>query len=223
MSNKKFSGKLSAKGYYIALILCAVAIGVFGYLFYRNSQEPQTLQNEPVLELPQENVEAVATQPAPQESTTPDPTTPSTTVPLPQPGKVVSPVSGQAVMEYAVDSLCYNPTTRDWRTHNGIDIAAAEGTEVCAAANGVVASVTEDDLMGTTVVISHSGGYTTTYSSLASQVSVIAGQSVEAGQVIGAVGATALLETALGEHLHFAVACNGQSVNPEEFLQLESL
>ena len=219
MSNKKFSGKLSAKGYYIALILCAVAIGISGYLFYRNSQEPESLQNNPSqsLDVPQDNVEAVATQP---QGTQPS----QTTLPVtPGSSKIHAPVSGNTVLDYAMDALCYNPTTRDWRTHNGLDIAAPEGTAVVSAADGIVESVTESDTMGTTVVVTHANGYKTTYASLAKDVSVVAGQAVDAGQQLGTVGNTALLETALGEHLHFAVSCNGKAVDPEEFLELGSL
>ena len=223
MSNKKFSGKLSAKGYYIALALCIVAIGVSGYLFYRNSQEEPVLQNNPsdVAEN-QDHLEVVATQPEVQE--TPDTQeTQQPTQTAPKRGKVLSPVSGNTALDYSMDALCYNPTTRDWRTHNGMDIAAAEGTTVCAAANGTVESVSDHDTMGTTVVISHADGYKTTYSSLAQEVSVSVGQFVQAGDTIGTVGNTALLETALGEHLHFAVTCYDKPVDPKAFLEKSEL
>ena len=117
-----------------------------------------------------------------------------------------------------MEALCYNPTTRDWRVHNGIDIAAEPGSEVCAAADGTVYTVYEDETMGTTVVIRHDGGYVTKYASLAEDVKVSAGQSVKSGDVIGTVGCTALLETAIGDHLHFAVTCNGEAYDPNEFL-----
>ena len=48
MSKKNFSGNISGKGYYIALILCAVAIGISGYLYYRNTNEPAAQQQNPV-------------------------------------------------------------------------------------------------------------------------------------------------------------------------------
>ena len=221
MSNNKFSGKLSGKGYYIALILCAVAIGISGYLFYRNSQERETLQSKPAqsLEIPQEDVQAVATQPQQEQAESEKPPVQNVS----KRGKVLSPVSGNMALDYSMDALCYNPTTRDWRTHNGIDIAAAEGTTVYAAADGTVESVFEDDTMGYTVVLSHADGYKTTYASLAAEVSVAVGQVVEAGQTLGTVGNTALMETALGEHLHFAVTCNGNHVDPEKFLALNEL
>ena len=214
MSKKKFTDHFSGKGYYIALVLCAVAIGVAGFLYYRNAGNAQ-LQNDPSGDVqPAGNdVQAVATQPV-------DPT--GQTEPVVEnpvkPEKRVSPVSGTAVASYSTDALCYNETTRDWRVHNGVDLAAQEGTNVSAAADGTVYTVYEDDAMGTTVVISHGGGYTTRYSSLAKEVSVKAGDTVTAGQTIGKVGNTALVENAIGDHLHFSVSCNGKPVDPIAFL-----
>ena len=215
MSKKKFTGNLSGKGYYIALVLCAVAIGVAGFLYYRNAGDAQ-LQKDPTSgqQPTGSDVQAVATQPGEAD---PDGTEP--TVDNPQkPEKRVSPVSGTTVAAYSMDALSYNQTTRDWRVHNGVDIAAQEGTPVCAAADGTVYTVYEDETMGTTVVISHGGGYTTRYSSLAKEVSVKAGDTVTAGQTIGKVGNTALLENAIGDHLHFTVSCNGKPVDPVDFL-----
>ena len=208
MNNKKFK-KFGAKGYYIALILCACAIGISGYLYYRNANPKDTqVSQEPSEDI---GIQAVAT----------DPTTPSEpTVKEPEEStlKTAAPLSGETISEYAVTCLSYNQTTRDWRTHDGIDIAAAGGTEVCAAAAGTVYSVYDDETMGKTVVIRHEGGYTTRYASLAEEVSVSPGEAVKLGQKIGAVGQTALLESALGDHLHFAVSKNGDTVDPIAFL-----
>ena len=157
MSKRNFSGNISGKGYYIALILCAVAIGISGYLYYRNTNEPSAENLEPtqaVAENPRQDVAAAATQP----HNLPDlePETSPTQPPVAQkPGKRVSPVDGETICGYAVESLSYNQTTRDWRTHAGVDIAAEAGTEVVAAADGEVYSVYEDDTMGTTVVLIH--------------------------------------------------------------------
>lgn len=74
--------------------------------------------------------------------------------------------------------------------------------------------------MGTTVVLRHDGGYVTKYASLDKAVSVTVGQHVTSGTVIGKVGNTALLETAIGDHLHFSVTCDGKSIDPEVFLNL---
>jgi murein DD-endopeptidase MepM/ murein hydrolase activator NlpD len=102
-----------------------------------------------------------------------------------------------------------------------MDYAAAVGTEVWAAAEGTVYTIYTDDTLGTTVVIRHDNGYMTTYASLAENVTVGVGDQVQLGQVIGYVGATALLETALGDHLHFSVSCDGVSIDPEDFFRLK--
>ncbi len=214
MSKKKFTGSISGKGYYIALILCATAIGISGYLYYRNANpNDASISKQPNDDVSNHGVQAVATTPG--DSTTP---TVEPTAPTPKTIKTVSPLSGDTISGYAVDCLAYNQTTRDWRTHDGIDIAANAGTEVCAAAAGTVYSVYDDDTMGKTVVIRHDGGYTTRYASLGENTLVSPGQAVSAGEAIGTVGQTALLETALGDHLHFSVSCNGTAVDPTDFL-----
>lgn len=215
MSKKKFTGNISSKGYYIALVLCAVAIGVAGFLYYRNAAEPQLQKDPAVSPVSGSDVEAVATQPSGDPTQTTDPV-----VANPQkPEKRVSPVTGTAVAGFSMEALSYNETTRDWRVHNGVDIAAGEGTPVCAAADGTVYTVYEDENLGMTVVISHGGGYSTRYSSLSQEVNVKAGDTVTAGQTIGKVGNTALMENAIGDHLHFGVSCNGKAVDPEAFLK----
>ena len=84
---------------------------------------------------------------------------------------------------------------------------------------GTVASVEDHPLMGTTVVIDHEGGYTTTYSNLQAKPTVQPGDLVTAGQIIGAVGTTAAAEAAQSPHLHFSVAQDGEAVDPGEFLK----
>ena len=207
--NKKTGSMLGGKGYYIALILCAAAIGISGYVYYRNLN-----QSTDVLATVGNDLSVAATQPGTTDpGNTQDPTEKPTM-------KTAAPVAGETVAEFAVDCLSYNETTRDWRTHHGVDIAAEAGTNVCAAADGTVYSVYEDESLGTTVVITHDGGYTTKYASLAEEVSVEPGTTVTMGQAIGTVGTTALLENSLAPHVHFSVTCNGTSVDPQEFLSL---
>ena len=105
--------------------------------------------------------------------------------------------------------------------HDGIDIAAVAGTAVCAAADGTVYNVYVDETMGTTVVIRHKDGYVTVYSSLGENITVATGDTVTMGQTIGQIANSALLETAVGDHLHFSVTCNGENVDPEAFFARE--
>jgi len=226
MSEHKRTGGTFGKGYYIALILCAVAIGITGYVYNRNQAKQtdtpvQVTSPDATLSAAldqEEHVAVIATQPS-GESKIPfsQATEPSQT----QQGlKTAAPLSGQTLAGYSMEALSYNQTTRDWRVHNGIDIAAEEGTPVLASADGQVLTVCEDDTLGTTVVIRHTGGYTTCYSSLSEDVSVKAGDTVVMGQTIGTVGTTALVETAMGPHLHFAVTYQDQPMDPAEFLSL---
>ena len=211
MSDNKHGRSFGGKGYYIALVLCAAAIGITSYV-YRGSQEDPQVQaaNAPV------SVTGTMTLP-----TAPPKAGETTESTQPTAGKlsVCAPVEGEVLSGYAMEVLSYNETTRDWRVHNGVDFAAPEGTKVVAAADGQVYTVYEDERMGMTVVIRHEGGYTTRYSSLDSAVAVSAGEQVSMGQTIGAVGTSALMENALGHHVHFAVSKNDESVDPMEFLE----
>ena len=222
MSNNKKTGGMFGKGYYIALILCAAAIGISGYVYYRNAGRTEEVvqQHETEAQVAvvatEEDVPAAVTQPV--DSSTETTTAPTVKMAL----KTASPLEGETVAVYAMDCLSYNSTTRDWRVHDGIDIAAAAGTEVKAAADGQVYTVCKDDAMGTTVVIRHEDGFVTVYASLAEEVAVSAGDYVTLGQTIGTVGETALLENALGEHLHFSVLCNDEQMDPAEFLNMAS-
>ena len=213
------------RGYYIALILCAAAIGITGYVYYRNADPveeaalEETYQDILVGTMGTEDIPVIATQPqAPATTPSTQATTPAPTVK--KSFKVVSPVSGAEIFGYSMEALSYNQTTRDWRVHNGIDLAAEEGAPVCAAADGQVYTVYEDDTMGHTVIIRHSDGYTTCYSSLAEDTAVTTGDIVIAGQTIGYAADSAIVETTLGSHVHFSVTQYDESMDPAEFLAL---
>ena len=224
-NNKKFGQGIYGKGYYIALVLCAMAIGIAGFFYYRNAEQAQPVLQEPEqqvtvsVDATEDHVSVIATRPADaREPAMPDPTQ----APAKKSFKTAAPVSGQTLSDYAMDCLSYNQTTRDWRVHNGMDIGAEAGTEVLAAADGVVYTTYTDDIMGTTVVIRHEGGYTTQYASLSEELKVSAGDTVVMGQAIGTVGETALIETAVGPHVHFSVLLNDESMDPNEFLAIGS-
>ena len=213
MSNKKNS--FSAKGYYIALVLCAAAIGVSGYLYYRGTDEKTA--DVPAAVTGQE-VSSQVRQPTVEQQTTEPVQQTQPAAESGEPLKTAAPLEGEPVAPYSMECLSYNETTRDWRVHAGMDLAAEAGTQVKAAAEGEVYTVYEDEEMGTTVVIRHSGGYTTHYASLDREVAVQAGDKVSLGDPIGTVGSTALMESALGDHVCFRVTLDGETVDPSEFL-----
>ena len=106
----------------------------------------------------------------------------------------------------------------DWRTHRGLDIAANLGTKVVATAEGTVSKIVEDPLYGTTVEIEHGGGLVSRYCNLAATPVVEMGQSIALGQVIGAVGDTAIAEAGDVTHLHFEMLEYGEPVDPASYL-----
>ena len=215
------------KGYYIALILCIAAVGISGYLFTTTVSNDTTEAAAPraatapaaapptkpaaAAESPDDALSAAVIAPETEAPTEPAEEAQETLL-------TVSPVSGELLQGYSMDHLSFNSTTRDWRTHDGVDLSCALGTPVLAAADGVVERVYEDDFLGTTVIVSHRDGYVSCYSNLDEQVNVSEGQQVKAGDLLGAVGASALLEIGAKPHLHFSVTRNSVSVDPLSFV-----
>ncbi len=98
--------------------------------------------------------------------------------------------------------------------HNGVDLAAPEGTPVLACGSGRVVLSGERLLSGKTVVLEHLPGVFSLYFHL-SELAVAEGQEVQAGERIGAVGMTGL---ATGPHLHWELRVNGVPVDPRIYL-----
>ena len=128
------------------------------------------------------------------------------------------PVKGAVLADFSLETLAYDETMGDWRTHSGLDIAAATGSSVLATADGTVSKVYSDDLMGTTVVIDHGNGMVSSYANLQTTPTVAEGDVVHTGTVIGAVGATAIAESGRPAHLHFELSEDGIAVDPELYL-----
>ncbi len=229
----RFRKFFQEKGYYIVLFLCILAVGVSGYLFVSGAVSEKKALSEPTLsvatsaEIPASGTSGGKPAEKPSSQSKPaassQDTSAEASVPVTEPAAEtlsvrVWPVSGNTLESYSMQALSYNETTQDWRTHDGIDLSALVGEPVRAACSGTVSAVFDDEFLGTTVVISHPEGYETVYSNLAAMPAVSAGMQVTAGDTIGSVGETALLESASSPHLHFSVRQNGQSVDPAKFV-----
>ena len=208
---------LTSKGLYIALALCLIAGGTVAYLSYANRAPAQeTTAITPVIEVTPKPVTPAAPKQQEKKPVEKEAAAIEPTELLPQ---VVSPLDGTTVTVFSMTELMYDDTMADWRTHNGLDIQAGEGDAVKTAASGTVVSVRNDELMGTTVVIDHPGGYTTTYASLQENPPVLSGDQVSAGDIIGCVGSTADAESGMGPHLHFSVSKDGSVIDPSEYVK----
>jgi murein DD-endopeptidase MepM/ murein hydrolase activator NlpD len=100
--------------------------------------------------------------------------------------------------------------------HNGVDIAAAVGSEVVAAQDGTVAETGADETLGNYVVLSHANGYRTVYGHL-SALTVKTGENVAKGMTIGKVGLTG---RTTGPHLHFEIREKGDSRDPLSLMSI---
>lgn len=107
-----------------------------------------------------------------------------------------------------------SPTEGASSYHKGIDIGAATGSKVIAAASGEVVIATYSASAGNYVMISHGSGVYTVYMHMSS-IAVSEGQEVSQGQTIGAVGSTGY---STGSHLHFGVRKNGSYVDPMSYV-----
>lgn len=207
--------KNNTKGYYILLAALVLVAGVSGYIFLSDaSKEQKEVQQS--LSVPVEQPGTL--QPGEKQPQTDKPAAEQSVPTVKVSEQPVMPVSGDVVRSYAMEQLSYNDTTKDWRVHGGVDLAAELGQDVRAAKSGTVMAVYEDDYYGMTVVLQHADGYTTSYCGLAAEPLAEAGTDVTAGEVIGQVGDTALIETAMESHLHFEVCKDGELVDPAGFL-----
>ena len=168
----------------------------------------------------------VTEAPKPQETTPPpqtnenDKPTQGNTIP-----EFALPVGGVLSQKHSVDTQVFSPTLNEYRVHLGIDIATEEAAPVFAMAPGTVAQIWEDPMMGWSLAISHTGDAVTVYKNLSKQFAegITVGAEVEAGQLLGSVGDTAMIEIAEEPHLHVEMTVKGLQVDPLEYFSQEVL
>jgi murein DD-endopeptidase MepM/ murein hydrolase activator NlpD len=103
-----------------------------------------------------------------------------------------------------------NPVTGNISMHQGLDLAAPEGTEVYAVADGVVTETGEDPVYGIYIIITHQNRLTSLYGHL-QKIETILHSNVRSGTLIGRVGNTG---QSTGPHLHFELRQDGRAVDP---------
>lgn len=236
---QKNGRKGSSKGFYIALGVCLIAVGVAAWTTYDsvvNYATPEDKsQSEPVQSTAPANntvsgvygepeassqpeVSSVAPEAASSKPAESKPQKTSSVPDKPTAAEVTSysfPVGKTVVQKFSADPV-YCKTTLDWRAHTGVDLSAEKGEDVKAIANGTVTKTYKDDKYGNIVIITH-GSVEAWYCGL-DQMKVKAGDKIESGQVIGTVG-TVPIEADEESHLHFVTKVNGEYVDPLTILK----
>ena len=137
------------------------------------------------------------------------------------------PIDGEVAIsrEFGKMVRTYSDETRSEDTsRRGIDINAAVGTTVKAAAEGKVEEVSSNTTDGTYVVIAHANGLKTKYANLSEDVKVAAGDTVSAGTEIGTVGNSSGIFTSkiCGDVLNVQVQdANGKDVDPSAYFEMK--
>ncbi len=131
------------------------------------------------------------------------------------------PAEGNVITAHSTDALVFSPTMQDYRTHNGVDIAAEAGSSVVCYTDGKITAVYKDAFYGNVVEVLHDNNITTVYANLSdtATVGVAVGAQVKAGQVLGKIGDSAIIEASTQPHLHFEVKVGKNQVNPEDYLK----
>ena len=222
----KFSKFMAGKGFYVALAICVMGAGTAAWVAVDRTidriddnnnriieQQSASSQPEPTYGFPDLEEAGKAQSGVNKPSASSSSSTAVAAQPTPQPSSFILPISGEIFAPYSNGELVKNITLKEWRTHDGIDIKAAKGTEVKSVCDGKVTTVHDDPLMGMTIEVLHENDITSVYCGLAKEVSVKEGDAVKVGQVIGTVGEIPA-EIALDPHLHFAMRSTNQWVDP---------
>ncbi len=224
--NSAFGKIWSGKGFILTVCICAAVVGIVGYVAYSATANRLNNQLEALSEsttasqwgyedvgINQTDVPLVEVTTAAQTEVTTEATSADKPVAVAvQP--FIRPLVGDIINEFSNGELVKSKTLNVWQTHDGVDIAGANGDKVKSMTSGTVTKIYEDPLWGVCVIIDHGNGYEGHYRNLGKVVVVKLDEQVSAGTVIGTIGDTAECELGEVSHLHFGVKQNDQWVNP---------
>ncbi|MGI5894233.1 MAG: peptidoglycan DD-metalloendopeptidase family protein [Candidatus Merdivicinus sp.] len=230
-----------SKGFYIALAISVTAIGSATYLTLNALNTPpqetpsNTLENTTEWSIPEvdeveksqpgvpkDTPQVIVRESEPEESTvsaeTSVPTVKKEETASTSTGAFIMPVSGEVMNPYSNGELVKSKTLNEWRTHDGIDIKAKEGTPVKSPNDGKVVDIREDSQWGNTVEIEYPNDVVIYFCGLGDDIKVKKGQEVKLGDVIGSVGNSSVIESAEEMHLHVGIKKGGEWVDPMTIL-----
>lgn len=237
--SKKTANRLPV--FYIALCCCVLAIGVAGYISdsltssetgsvssNADAYTPRPVYTISPTVIPEPTEEIILTNEYVQEESVPvydevftedytfdNPDIIEVNADAEVYETVIIPIEGEIYAPYT-ETPYFNEVLCDWRTHNGIDIAAKEGDNVFCSANGEVSDISET-IYGTQITVSHNDGFETVYSQLIADTSLQVDSNVRCGDILGTVTAPKG-EPVTDAHLHFEVKHNGNYINPFDYV-----
>ena len=233
MSKIKFEDKnrnsiLKQKGFYAAVVVCLLAMGVGTYSAI-NKVNPPVGEDDTTISITSNYTKDAQgagkdITGVPYTTHTEKTTAKKTAVTTKEKSGVAAffamPINSSIVKRYSDAELIFSETYGDWRMHDGIDISAEKGTKIKAAGDGIVKDIFVDELLGTTVVINHGNGIIAYYCGVNKKPDVKKGQVIEVGTVIGAVDVVPC-EAVDQPHLHFYVTNDGKVVSPIDTMKLQ--
>lgn len=128
------------------------------------------------------------------------------------------PVSGNVIIPYSMDTTVYFETLSEYKCSPAMVIEAEEGAEVKAVYDCEVTEVSSSPELGNYVKLSLGDGYTVTLGQLG-EVKAALGDRLSAGDVVGTVGQPSRFYTEEGTNLYFAIAKDGEPVDPTLLMQ----
>ncbi len=126
---------------------------------------------------------------------------------------LVWPIVGDVLINYSMDKTIYFPTLQQYKYNPAIVIAATQGANIAAAANGRVTAVGYDPIIGNMVVMDLGNGYELTYGQL-ENITVSEGSYVSVGDGIGTVASPTKYFSLEGTNVYFKLTKDGAPVNP---------
>ena len=237
MDIKNFFKKLKPnRAVYITAVTLLVALAVIIGITVAANRAKKKPGDDLVTTTPHMTTKTPETTPSTPDTTRP-PSTPSTTNPPtvatepPETDAVDAPIvlslpcSGTLSSHHDESLQVWSVTMRDYRIHLGIDIATEPNAPVYAAADGVVSQIWEDVKMGYCMSIKHGDNTYTIYRNLGKDpaAGIAEGVQVRAGQLIGSVGNSAMIEIGQEPHLHLEMTVNGVQVNPLEYFDQSAI
>jgi len=135
------------------------------------------------------------------------------------------PVNGTLAKSHDATTQVFSDTMQDYRVHLGIDISTEAGAPVYAAADGTVAQIWDDALMGKCIAVKHNGDAYTIYKNLSATLpeDIAEGTAVPVGKLIAYVGESAMVEMADEPHLHFEMTVGGLAVDPLDYFEEQAV